>query len=58
VFISANAAQEKEKKEKKVLLPAGISKSAAHTVHLCKKKPRLMQYMQDYIVKRVNGNYP
>jgi hypothetical protein len=30
-FISADAAQEKEKKRKKVLLPAGVSKSAAHT---------------------------
>jgi hypothetical protein len=32
LFISADAAQEKEKKEKKVLLPTGASKSAAHTV--------------------------
>jgi hypothetical protein len=33
VLISAcNAAQEKEKKEKKVLLSAGVSNSAAHTV--------------------------
>jgi hypothetical protein len=32
LFISADAAQEKEKKDKKVLLPAGVSKSATHTV--------------------------
>jgi hypothetical protein len=32
LFISANAAQEKEKKEKKVLQPTGVSKSVAHTV--------------------------
>jgi hypothetical protein len=32
LLISADAAQEKEKKEKKVLLPTGVSKSAAHTV--------------------------
>jgi hypothetical protein len=31
VFVSADAAQEKEKREK-VLLPASVSKSAAHTV--------------------------
>jgi hypothetical protein len=30
LFISADAAQEKEKTE--VLLPTGVSKSAAHTV--------------------------
>jgi hypothetical protein len=29
---SADAAQEKEKKEKQVLLPAGVLKSVAHTV--------------------------
>jgi hypothetical protein len=33
LFLSANAAQEKEKKEKKVVLPTGVSKSTAHTVH-------------------------
>ena len=33
LFISADAAQEKEKKEKKVLLPTGVSKSAAPTAH-------------------------
>jgi hypothetical protein len=33
VFISADAAKEKEKREK-VLLPAGVSKSAAYTVVL------------------------
>jgi hypothetical protein len=32
LFISADAAEEKEKKEKKVLLPNGVSKSTAHTV--------------------------
>jgi hypothetical protein len=32
LFISADDAQEKRKKEKKVLLPSGVSKSAAHTV--------------------------
>jgi hypothetical protein len=32
LFISADAAQEKEKKEKKVLLPTGVSKSTVHTV--------------------------
>jgi hypothetical protein len=32
LFISAYAAQEKEKKDKKVLLPTGISKSSAHAV--------------------------
>jgi hypothetical protein len=31
LFISADAAKEKEKK---VLLPAGVSKSAAHTVYI------------------------
>jgi hypothetical protein len=31
LFISADAAQEKEKKEKKVLLPIGVSKCKAHT---------------------------
>jgi hypothetical protein len=36
LFISANAAQEKEKKAKKVLLPTGVSKSTAHTVTLFK----------------------
>jgi hypothetical protein len=30
LFISADAAQEKEKKNKKVLLLTGVSKSAAH----------------------------
>jgi hypothetical protein len=35
LFISANAAQEKEKKEKKVMLPFGVSKPAAHAVALC-----------------------
>jgi hypothetical protein len=30
LFMSANAAQEKEKKRKKLLLPTGVSKSAAH----------------------------
>jgi hypothetical protein len=34
LFLSANAAQEKEKKEKKVLLPTGVSKSTAHAL-LC-----------------------
>jgi hypothetical protein len=34
LFISADAAQEKEKKEKKVLLPTGGSKCAAQTVLL------------------------
>jgi hypothetical protein len=33
VFFSANAAQEKAKREK-VLLLAGVSKSAAHTVQM------------------------
>jgi hypothetical protein len=33
LFISVDAAQEKEKKKtEKVLLPTGVSKSAAHTV--------------------------
>jgi hypothetical protein len=32
LFISADAAEENEKKEKKVLLPTGISKSEAPTV--------------------------
>jgi hypothetical protein len=33
LFLSANAAQEKRrKKEKKVLLPAGVKKSTAHAV--------------------------
>jgi hypothetical protein len=32
LLLSADAAQEKEKKRKKVRLPAGVSKSAAHTV--------------------------
>jgi hypothetical protein len=32
LFISADAAQEKKKKEKKVLLPRGVSKATAHTV--------------------------
>jgi hypothetical protein len=32
LFLSANAAQEKRKKEKKVLLPTGVSKSAVHAV--------------------------
>jgi hypothetical protein len=32
LFISIKAAEEKEKKEKKVVLPTGVSKSAAHTV--------------------------
>jgi hypothetical protein len=32
LFISANAIQEKKKKEKKVLLPTGVSKSEARTV--------------------------
>jgi hypothetical protein len=32
LFISADAAQEKEKKYKKVLLPTCVSKSAAHAV--------------------------
>jgi hypothetical protein len=31
LVISADASQEKEKKEKKVLLPTGVSKSTAHT---------------------------
>jgi hypothetical protein len=35
MFISVNAAQEKEKKEKKVLLPTGVSKSATHAVIPC-----------------------
>jgi hypothetical protein len=33
LFLSANAAQEKEKKRKKVPLPTGVSKSTAHTVN-------------------------
>jgi hypothetical protein len=32
LLISADAAQEREKKEKKVLLPTGVSKSTAHSV--------------------------
>jgi hypothetical protein len=32
LFISANVAKEKEKKEKSLLPPTGVSKSAAHTV--------------------------
>jgi hypothetical protein len=32
LFLAADAAQEKEKKEKKVVLPAGVSKSVAQTV--------------------------
>jgi hypothetical protein len=32
LFITANAAQEKEKKEKKVLQPTGVSKSVAHAL--------------------------
>ncbi len=32
LFISADAANEKEKKEKQVLLPTGVSKSVARTV--------------------------
>jgi hypothetical protein len=39
LFISDDAAQEKEKKEKKGLLPTGVSKSAAHTVKLCEFSP-------------------
>jgi hypothetical protein len=35
LFISADAAQEKEKK---VLLPTGVSKSAAHTVCTLKRE--------------------
>jgi hypothetical protein len=34
LFISANVAQEKEKKEKKLLQPTGVSKSVAHAVFL------------------------
>jgi hypothetical protein len=34
LFISAKPAKEKEKKRQKVLLPARVSKSAAHTVLL------------------------
>jgi hypothetical protein len=35
LFISAESAKEKEEeKEKKVLLPSGVSKSAAHTVQI------------------------
>jgi hypothetical protein len=34
LFISADAAKEKEKKRKKVLLLTGVSKSAAHTVNV------------------------
>jgi hypothetical protein len=32
LYISANAAQEIAKKEKKVLLPTGVSKSTAHAL--------------------------
>jgi hypothetical protein len=34
LFISVNAAQEKEKKEKIVQQPTDVSKSVAHTVSL------------------------
>jgi hypothetical protein len=33
LLISADAAKDKEKNKEKLLLPAGVSKSAAHTVH-------------------------
>jgi hypothetical protein len=37
LFISADAAQEEEKKEKNVQLPTGVSKSIAHMVIWAKK---------------------
>jgi hypothetical protein len=48
LFISADATyQRKRKKERKVLLPAGVSKSAAHTVLFGKLLPVSEEYMQE-----------
>jgi hypothetical protein len=41
LFTSADAAKEKEKKQQKVLLPAGVSQSIAHTIF---KKDRHVMY--------------